>query len=53
LRDEWYTEEKLAADLARLREAGGAVRAVSLDAGHDWTAPFAEAAAEFLRGVRQ
>jgi len=52
-RDEWYTEEKLAADLARLREAGVAVRAVSLDAGHDWTAPFAEAAAEFLSGVRQ
>jgi predicted esterase len=52
-RDEWYTEEKLAADLARLREAGVAVRAVALDAGHDWTAPFAEAAAEFLRGVRQ
>ena len=52
-RDEWYTEEMVAADLARLREAGVAARAVSLDAGHDWTAPFAEAAAEFIRGVRQ
>jgi predicted esterase len=52
-RDEWYTEEKLAADLARLGEAGVAVRAVSLDGGHDWTPPFAEAAAEFLSGVRQ
>jgi predicted esterase len=52
-RDEWYSDQKLAADISRLREAGVDVRAEALDAGHEWTVPFAEAAGEFLKRVRQ
>jgi predicted esterase len=52
-RDEWYTGQKLEADVARLRAAGIRVSVVEMDAGHEWTAPFAQAAAEFLSGVRQ
>jgi predicted esterase len=51
-RDEWYTPQMLETDAARLREAGVAVTVVTLDAGHEWTAPFAEAAADFLNRVR-
>jgi predicted esterase len=52
-RDEWYSEQMLEADVARLRDAGVQVTVVALDAGHEWTAPFAEAAAQFLRRLRQ
>ena len=52
-RDEWYTPQMLETDAARLREAGVAVTVVTLDAGHEWTAPFAEAAADFLKRVRR
>jgi predicted esterase len=52
-RDEWYSEQKLAADVARLRDAGVQVTVTALDAGHEWTVAFAEAAAQFLRRLRQ
>lgn len=52
-RDEWYTSQMLETDVARLREARVAVTDVSLDAGHEWTAAFAEAAADFLSRVRR
>jgi predicted esterase len=52
-RDEWYTDQKLGADVARLRDAGVAVTVVSLDAGHEWTGAFSEAAATFLTSVRR
>jgi predicted esterase len=52
-RDEWYTPQMLETDAARLREAGVAVTVVTLEAGHEWTAPFAEAAADFLNRVRR
>jgi predicted esterase len=48
-RDEWYTAPKLAQDSQRLREAGVDVSVVSLDAGHEWTTAFADAAATFLK----
>jgi len=47
-RDEWYTEEKHASDLARLREAGTPVQPLTLDAGHEWTAAFSAAVGRFL-----
>jgi dienelactone hydrolase len=47
-RDGWYTDETFAADAARLREAGAAVDAVTLDAGHEWTDAFNQRAGEFL-----
>ena len=50
-RDEWYTEQKLGVDVARLRDAGVAVTVVSLDAGHEWTDAFSAAAADFLMSV--
>lgn len=49
VRDEWYTAEKLAADERRLRAAGVHVEPITFDAGHEWTAEFAGAVAEFLR----
>jgi predicted esterase len=45
--DTWYTEEKLAADLERLR-GSGAVEVVRFDGGHEWTEAFVQAATAFL-----
>jgi predicted esterase len=47
-RDEWYSAEKHAADLDRLREAGTPVEPLTLDAGHEWTAEFSAAVSRFL-----
>lgn len=52
-RDDWYTDQKLGNDVARLRDAGVGVTVVSLDAGHEWTSAFSEAAADFLNRVRR
>jgi predicted esterase len=49
VRDEWYTAEKLAADELRLRDAGVQVQPITFDAGHEWTASFAEACSQFMR----
>jgi predicted esterase len=49
--EEWYSEEKLAADLALLAEKGVAARAVRFEGGHEWTDPFRRAAGGFLGGV--
>jgi predicted esterase len=51
LRDTWYTEEKLAADLDRLRARGTEVETVRFDGGHEWTDAFRESAAAFVRRV--
>lgn len=50
-REEWYSEEKLAADLALLAERGVTARAVRFEGGHEWTDAFRRVAAEFLAGV--
>jgi predicted esterase len=50
-RDDWYTEEKLAADLDRLRARGTEVEVVRFEGGHEWTDPFRDAAAAFLHRV--
>ena len=47
-RDEWYTESKLRADLARLGEARVPVDTVSVDAGHEWTDGFSVEVRRFL-----
>jgi predicted esterase len=52
-RDEWYTEPKLEQDSWRLREAGVDVSVVPLDAGHEWTTAFADAAGTFLTRLQQ
>jgi predicted esterase len=50
-REEWYSEEKLAADLALLAEKGVTARAARFEGGHEWTDPFRRAAGEFLADV--
>ncbi|MFI5184754.1 MAG: alpha/beta hydrolase [Vicinamibacteria bacterium] len=50
-RDDWYTEEKLAADLDRLRARGAEVEVARFDGGHEWTDEFRKVAAAFLRRV--
>jgi predicted esterase len=48
-RDEWLTQEKFDADAAALRARGADLRALVIDAGHEWTIEASRAAAEFLR----
>ena len=49
-RDEWYTDEKFKEDLKFLRRATD-VTPVEMDAAHEWTAEFREAAGAFLHRV--
>jgi predicted esterase len=51
LHDEWYTEEKVSADLSRLRARGAEVEIVRFAGGHEWTDEFRNASAAFLRRV--
>ena len=50
--DEWYTDEKVAADLARLTRLSPRVETCVFAGGHEWTDAFAEAAGAFLDRVR-
>jgi predicted esterase len=50
-KDEWYTAEKAAADLAMLDEAGLSPVAHVFDGGHEWADSFVAAAARFLDSV--
>lgn len=47
--DEWYTQEKFAADQKRLRDCAVKVKAVETSGGHEWSADVSAAAGEFLR----
>jgi predicted esterase len=47
-RDDWYSAEKLAADLDLLRRKGLDAEAVVYDGGHEWTDAFRAAAGLFL-----
>lgn len=49
-RDDWYTEEKFAADAAFLESRTHVTRCV-FDGGHEWSDAFRAAAAEFLASV--
>lgn len=49
-RDGWYTDEKFQADLQWLEPRTRVTRCV-FEGGHEWSDPFREAAAEFLRAV--
>ena len=46
--ERWYSEDKLAADLSALRQAGVAVETAAFDGGHEWTAEFLARAGRFL-----
>ena len=52
-RDDWYTDEKFQQDIARIRQAGAAVRPVAFDGGHEWPAAVLEAASAFLRDAME
>ncbi len=49
--DEWYTEPKQSADVARLRRAGVEPRVVEFDGGHEWSDAVAEALGAFVAEV--
>lgn len=46
--DEWYTQEQFIRDEQRLRACSVPVRALTLNAGHEWSPDLTAAAAEFL-----
>jgi predicted esterase len=48
LQDNWYTAEKFADDLARLRAAGVDVQPLEFDTGHEWADDVVRAASTFL-----
>lgn len=49
--DEWYTEEKLTADRARLDAYGVQHQIVVFEGGHKWTPTFREAVDGFVRQI--
>ena len=51
--DEWYTEEKVAADVARLKGLARNVETCVFEGGHEWTDAFAAAAGAFLQRLRR
>lgn len=49
--EQWYSEEKLADDLAALAALGIPVEVCRFAGGHEWAPPFVERAREFLAGL--
>jgi predicted esterase len=47
-KDEWYTQEKLDADVEALRARGVAVETFVFDGGHEWHGDASNAAAGFV-----
>jgi hypothetical protein len=50
--DQFYTSDQLASDVARLREAAVDLAHLEFEGGHEWSAPFIDAAATFLKRCR-
>ena len=51
--DEWYTDGKAAADVARLKGLARSVETCMFEGGHEWTDAFAAAAGTFLQRLRR
>jgi len=51
-RDQWFTPERCAADVARLRTAGVRVDVAELDAAHQWTPALTAQASSWLGALR-
>jgi predicted esterase len=51
--DQWYTREKMEADLNRLSACGVTVTPVVFDGGHEWAADFYKSCAKFLAGLNE
>ena len=49
--DEWYTQQKLDADIAALAARGVTATAVVTRGGHEWTRETADSAAPFLQSM--
>ena len=49
--DPWYSEEKLAADVALLRSRGVSVEVCAFDGGHEWSDAFYRASADLLSSL--
>jgi predicted esterase len=49
--DSWYTGEKMAADVARLKRLARGVETCVFEGGHEWTDAFAAAVGAFLHRV--
>jgi poly(3-hydroxybutyrate) depolymerase len=52
VRDEFYTSAQLASDMARLRDAAVDLAPLEFEGGHEWSAPFIDAAGTFLNRCR-
>ena len=50
--DSWYNDEKVAADVARLKGLARTVETCVFEGGHEWTDTFAAAAGVFLQRIR-
>ena len=50
--DSWYNDEKMAADVARLKGLARNVETCVFEGGHEWTDAFAAAAGVFLDRIR-
>ena len=51
--DSWYDDEKLTADVARLKGLARNVETCVFEGGHEWTDAFAAAAGAFLQRLRR
>jgi predicted esterase len=49
--DNWYTDEKMAADVARLKGLARRVETCVFEGGHEWTDDFAAAVGGFLQRI--
>lgn len=52
-RDEWYTEEKMNADLKLLEDKGAPHGRLRFDGGHEWTDEFRRELAKFLAALAE
>ena len=50
--DNWYTDEKMTADVARLKRLARGVETCVFEGGHEWTDAFTTAVGAFLERVR-
>ena len=51
--DEWYTEQKMAADVERLKTLATSVETCVFQGGHEWTGSFAREAGGFLARLQK
>jgi predicted esterase len=50
--DNWYNDEKMAADVVRLKGSARSVETCVFEGGHEWTDAFADAVGKFMDRIR-